>query len=40
MNMFVSVRNNVTIRDTLPGIADKGMIKLRLAAITMVIVGK
>ena len=40
MNMFVSVRNSVTIRDTLPGIADNGMTKLRLAAITMVIVGK
>ena len=35
MKMFVKVRNNVTIRLTLPGIAVRGMMKLKLDVITI-----
>ena len=40
IKMFVRVKNSVTTRATLPGIADKGMMKLTLDAITIVIAGR
>ena len=40
MKMFVSVKNNVTTSAILPGIADMGMMKLILEAITIVIQGR
>ena len=39
MKMFVRVKNWVTISATLPGIAERGMMKLKLAAATIVIQG-
>ena len=39
MKMFVSVRNWVTISAILPGIAERGIMKLKLEAITIVIQG-
>ena len=39
MKIFVRVRNWVTIRATLPGIAKRGIMKLKLVAITIVIHG-
>ena len=40
MKIFVNVRNWVTIRATLPGMADKGMIKLIWETMTIAIDGK
>ena len=40
MKIFVRVKNCVTTSATRPGIADKGMMKLTLDAITMVIDGR
>ena len=40
MKIFVNVRNRVTIRATLPGMADNGMIKLIWEMITMAMDGK
>ena len=39
MKMLVNVRNWVTISATLPGIAVRGIIKLKLEAITIVMQG-
>lgn len=35
MKIFVKVRNSVTMRLTLPGTADSGMMKLKLDVITI-----
>ena len=35
MKIFVSVRNCVTNNATLPGIAEKGTMKLKLAVVTI-----
>ena len=40
MKMFVNVRNWVTISATLPGIAERGMMKLKLDAVTIDMHGR
>ena len=39
MKMFVKVKNCVTTKATLPGMADRGIMKLILDAITIVFDG-
>ena len=40
MNMFVNVKNWVTTSATLPGIAERGIMKLKLEATTIIMHGK
>ena len=40
MKMFVNVRNCVTTSATLPGIAERGIRKLKLDAMTIAMQGK
>ena len=40
MNMLVNVKSRVTTREILPGIAVRGIMKLKLEAKTMVMHGK